>query len=48
MIQQLLRRLHVSLNGLRLQAGHGQNFKIAETIGHKLSDVINTVGSGDK
>jgi hypothetical protein len=29
-------------------AGHGQNFKIAETIGHKLSDVINTVGAGDK
>ena len=27
-------------------AGHGQNFKIAETIGHKLSDVINTVGAG--
>jgi hypothetical protein len=29
-------------------AGHGQNFKIAETIGHKLSEVINTVGAGDK
>jgi hypothetical protein len=28
-------------------AGHGQNFKIAETIGHKLSEVINTVGAGD-
>lgn len=27
-------------------AGHGQNFKIAETIGHKLSEVINTVGDG--
>lgn len=27
-------------------AGHGQNFKIADTIGHKLSEVINTVGSG--
>lgn len=29
-------------------AGHGQNFKIADTIGHKLSEVINTVGSGKK
>lgn len=29
-------------------AGHGQNFKIAETIGHKLSEVIDTVGSSKK
>lgn len=29
-------------------AGHGQNFKIAETIGHKLSQVIDTVGDTKK